>query len=108
MKQFNFNQVSEEELASLIDRSVKKALNQLEKPEEALLTIEQAAELLHLTKPTLYSKVSKGEIPFMKGSKRLYFSREELINYIKEGKSMTHNEVKNNVSDFLTSKRGAR
>ena len=94
MKQFNFTQVSEEELASLIDRSVKKALNQLEKPD--------------LTKPTLYSKVSKGEIPFMKGSKRLYFSREELLNYIKEGKRMTHNEVKNNVSDFLTSKRGAR
>ena len=106
MKQFNFTQVTEEELARLIDRSVKKALNQIEKPEEALLTIEQAAELLHLTKPTLYSKVSKGEIPFMKGSKRLYFSKADLIQYLKE--KTPHGQLNRPVeaSDFLGPKKG--
>ena len=42
---------------------------------EYLLTIREAAEFLSLSVPTMYFKVSKGEIPCMKRSKRLYFSR---------------------------------
>jgi excisionase family DNA binding protein len=41
---------------------------------EKLLTVQEAAEFLNLSVPTIYLKVSKGEIPFMKRSKRLYFS----------------------------------
>jgi excisionase family DNA binding protein len=52
---------------------------------EQLLTIQEAAEFLSLTVPTMYSKVSKGELPVMKRSKRLYFSRTELLDYLKDG-----------------------
>ena len=41
---------------------------------EQLLTVQQTAKFLNLTVPTIYSKVSKGELPVMKRSKRLYFS----------------------------------
>ena len=54
---------------------------------ERLLTIQEAAEFLSLTVPTMYSKVSKGELPVMKRSKRLYFSRTELLEYLKQGHS---------------------
>jgi len=54
---------------------------------EQILTIQEAAEFLSLTVPTIYSKVSKGELPFMKRSKRLYFSRTELLEYLKQGHS---------------------
>ena len=54
---------------------------------ERLLTIQEAAEFLSLTVPTMYSKVSKGELPVMKRSKRLYFSRTELLEYLKQGRS---------------------
>ena len=53
---------------------------------ENFLTVNEAARFLSLSKFTIYSKVSKGEIPFMKRSKRLYFSKIALIEYIKVGK----------------------
>jgi len=53
---------------------------------EQLLTIQEAAEFLRLTVPTMYSKVSKGELPVMKRGKRLYFSRTELLEYVKAGR----------------------
>jgi excisionase family DNA binding protein len=52
---------------------------------EQLLTIQEAAEFLHLTVPTMYSKASRGELPVKKRSKRLYFSKLELIDYLNEG-----------------------
>lgn len=56
----------------------------IEQPEK-LLTIKEAAQFLNLTVPTIYSKVSKGELPVMKRSKRLYFSSIQLMEYIKDG-----------------------
>ena len=60
---------------------------------EQLLTIQEAAEFLSLTVPTMYSKVSKGELPVMKRSKRLYFSRTELLEYIKAGRKKSNAEI---------------
>ena len=54
---------------------------------EQLLTIHEAADFLKLTAPTIYAKVSRGELPHMKLGKRLYFSSAELRSYLKaEGK----------------------
>ena len=72
---------------------------------EQLLTIQQAAELLSLTVPTLYSKVSKGELPVMKRSKRLYFSRTELTEYIKEGRKKSNAEIEAEAEAYLTDKK---
>ena len=72
--------------------------------ENKLLTIDQAAKFLNLSKSTVYSKVSKGELPYMKKGKRLYFSQEELVDYIKSGKIKTVVEIENDVDDFLSKK----
>ena len=56
---------------------------------DKLLTVHEAAEFLSLAVPTVYSMVSRGELPVMKRSKRLYFSRVELINYLKQGRKKT-------------------
>lgn len=69
---------------------------------EALLTIQQAANLLNLTVPTMYSKVSKGELPVMKRSKRLYFSRTELLEYLKAGKKKTFAEIEAEAETYLS------
>jgi|GEM_PF-441583 len=63
-----------------------------EHPEE-LLTIQEAAELLSLTVSTMYSKVSKGELPVMKQGKRLYFSRTELLDSVKSNRKKKDVEV---------------
>ena len=73
---------------------------------EKLLTVQEAADFLSLTKATIYSKVSRGELPFMKRSKRLYFSSTELLEYIKVGRKMTNAEIEAEAETYLKKKGG--
>lgn len=59
---------------------------ELQVESEQLLTIQQAAQLLNLSVPTIYGLVSKAEVPVSKKGKRLYFSKQELTAWIKEGR----------------------
>ncbi len=70
---------------------------------EKILNVKQVAEMLGLTVPTIYSKVNKGELPYMKLSKKLYFSTLEIMEYLKRG---TQNSILNteDASQFLTKK----
>ena len=72
---------------------------------EQLLTIQEAAEFLSLTVPTMYSKVSKGELPVMKRSKRLYFSRTELLEYLKDGRKKSNAEIEQEAKAYLLNKK---
>jgi excisionase family DNA binding protein len=72
---------------------------------DQLLTIQQAAEFLSLSVPTLYTKVSKGELPVMKRSKRLYFSRTELLEYLKDGRKLTNTEIEQQADQYLANKK---
>ncbi len=69
---------------------------------EQLLSIQEAAEFLSLTVPTMYSKVSKGELPVMKRSKRLYFSRTELLDYLKDGRKKSNYEIEQEADLYLS------
>ena len=85
-----FISITKDELETIIIDCVNACLRndklrKEEAPEDVLMTIQEAAEFLHLTVPTLYSKCSKGELPVKKRSKRLYFSKLELITYLNEG-----------------------
>lgn len=73
---------------------------QFEQPEQ-FLNIQEAAELLTLSVPTIYSKVSKNELPVMKRGKRLYFSRTELLNYLKDGRKLTNDEIVSEAAKHL-------
>ena len=73
-----------------------------EQPEH-FLTIQQAAAFLCLSVPTIYSKVSKRELPYMKQGKRLYFEKSELSEYLKAGKKKTSAEME--AENYLTTKK---
>ena len=96
-------------LIQKIDNLERKLLEQegkqTTKTSDDLLTVDQAAEFLNLAKPTVYSMVSRGELPYMKRSKRLYFSREDLVSYIKSGRKLTNEEIKDDAADYLTIKK---
>lgn len=66
-----------------------------------LLTITEASELLSLTTPTLYGLVHKNTIPYSKKSKRLYFSKTELLDWIKSGRRKTIAESMENPESHL-------
>src|SRR5690554_3617108 len=87
----------------LIEKQEQKPTDQ---PEQ-LLTIQEAAEFLSLTVPTMYSKVSKGELPVMKRGKRLYFSRTELLEYLKEGRRKTNAEIEQEAKAYLSNNKKA-
>src|SRR5690554_4837632 len=86
----------------------KNEQGQTDKPDE-LLTIKEAAEVLNLKVCTIYSKVSKGELPVMKRSKHLYFSRIELLEYIKKGRKKSNADIEAEANAFLMeNKKGGR
>lgn len=67
-------------------------------PNDKLLTISQAAELLNLAIPSVYGLCHRSIIPYMKRSKRLYFSEKELRDWIKSGRRLTIQEIKDDTS----------
>ena len=95
-----------EELNQLKQLLLKQSSN-AQPVQEQLLTAEQAAEFLNLSLQTIYSKVSKGELPVMKQGKRLYFSNLELIDCLKKGKKKSYTEIEAEGDKYL-SKKGDR
>jgi excisionase family DNA binding protein len=54
--------------------------------EDTLLTLTEAADFLKTSPAALYTKVSRGEIPFSKPGRRLYFDKDELKKWVKQGR----------------------
>ncbi len=73
-------------------------------PQEDLLTISGACELLNLAKSTLYNLVYKQAIPCMKRGKKLYFSKKELIKWVAQGRKETQEEIDEQAQAFLDSR----
>jgi excisionase family DNA binding protein len=92
------------EVSELKELLLKKQQTATIVPVEELLTVEQAAEFLNLSVPTIYTKVSRGTLPVMKKSKRLYFSNLELMNYLKDGRKKTNEEIEQEADTYLSKK----
>lgn len=82
--------------------SLSKQVNKEEVNLEKFLTIQEASKVLNLTTSTLYSKVSKREIPSFKQGNRLYFSSIELTEYLKQGKKKTFAEIEAMAETYLS------
>jgi excisionase family DNA binding protein len=89
-----------------IERLLTDATPKAGEPQNDLLKPTEAAELLNYSVPTLYSKVSRGELPNMKRGGRLYFSRAELQTYIKQGRRMTTEEAAADAVDKFRKQKG--
>ena len=61
-------------------------------PVQDIITIHQASSLTGYAVQTLYGKVSRKEIPFMKKGGKLWFSRKELIEWVSDGKQVSIEE----------------
>ena len=73
---------------------------------DELLTVQDTAKFLSLSVPTVYTLISKGELPVMKRSKRCYFSKVDLINYLRQGKKKTLAETATEAENYLKKKGG--
>lgn len=97
MKPFTFDQIPKmmNKLYEKMDRIERmlSAFPQVQLRNDELLSIAEASQLLKLAIPTIYSKVSRNEIPVNKQGKRLYFYKSELIEWIRSGRVKTNEEV---------------
>jgi excisionase family DNA binding protein len=104
-------QLDSEQLSTLIQSAVRKAISEVSQnnstqPEaDQLLTIKPAAEFLSLSVPTMYTLVSKAEIPVSKRGNRLYFSKQELTDWIKAGRKKTIAEIEDEADKYLSNKK---
>ena len=86
----------------LIERQEHTPTEQLEQ----LLTIQEAGDFLSLSVPTMYCKVSKNELPVCKRGKRLYFSRTDLMEYVKAGRKKSNAEIEEEAKSYMKMKGG--
>jgi excisionase family DNA binding protein len=68
--------------------------------EDEIGGIELAIELTGLAKPTIYGLVSERKIPHSKRGKKLYFSRQELLVWLTNGKRKTQDEIAAEAANF--------
>jgi excisionase family DNA binding protein len=67
--------------------------------------INLAQEITGLAKPTIYGLVAQSKIPYMKQGKKLYFSKRELTDWIKQGKRKTIADIEAEADSYLSGKR---
>jgi len=63
------------------------------------LTIPKAAEILQVTKQTLYGYVDRGEIKFSKPKRQIYFNKQDLLDFMNSGKVITKREQSIEIAD---------
>ncbi len=57
------------------------------------LTVDQAAEYLHVSKSWIYKRTMNAKIPYYKTGKKLMFKRSELDSYISLGRAKDENSM---------------
>ncbi len=104
--------ISKNELESLIENSVRKILNEnvngQNSNDDGLLTVKETANFLRLAVPTIYGYIHLRKIPCFKKGKRLYFSKDALINWVKEGKLKTLSEIEQEANTYLLTRKYKR
>jgi excisionase family DNA binding protein len=106
MENLVFTQLTIPEVRQLFRQELEtyfstKTHNPTQQATDQLLTIAQVAEFLSLSVPTVYGLVSRSVIPCMKKGKRLYFSKDEISDWIKTGKKKTISELSAEADTYL-------
>ena len=75
---------------------------------DKLLTVDEAAKMLSLAVPTVYKLVNQNKIPFMKRTKRLYFSEQRLNDWLLRSQTQTDDERFGAVDTYLVKRRSRK
>lgn len=95
--------ISERVTASILNAvRIESEANQ---PEAEVLTVPEAAKFLRLSVQTVYTLISKGTLPVMKRSKRCYFSKSDLLEYLKQGRKNTLADIESSAVQYLVKKK---
>lgn len=71
-------------------------------PEQAeILNVKEAAEYLRFKVSTLYEKTSLKQIPHFKKGNKLFFKRQDLKEWVQQGRVSTKSEIGDKASLYL-------
>ena len=90
------------ELKALLLNKVKQQ-PQTENP----LGIKDVSKLIGKTVPTIYGYCQRNEIPYSKNGNRLIFWKSEIIQWLKQGKVKTIQEIEATANTYLSNKNKA-
>jgi excisionase family DNA binding protein len=104
MKKNQFYLINEEVINLLVEKITGKLnvrlANQFSGQEDPILTIDELAKLISMTKGSIYGLVHKNAIPYHKKGK-LYFLKSEILEWIKSGKRETKTSLDEKANDYL-------
>lgn len=95
-------------LAEQITANIKNELQiqpQKVTQEDEFFNIDELSKLIGLTKPTIYGHVHRNTIPFIKKGRMLRFSKNDILNWLQDGKSKSKADIDNQVNEYLAKKR---
>lgn len=80
-------------------------LNASQPETDQIGSIDLACEITGLARQTIYGLVAQSKIPHMKRGKLLYFSKQELTDWIKQGRRKTVADIQTEAQNYVSGKR---
>ena len=90
---------------SRLEDLVVKLLDQPQKGKEDFITLKQVCEITGYAAPTIYGLIGKNAIPHFKRGQRLFFERDAILAWIKEGKRKTKAEIETSADNYLSNRK---
>ena len=87
--------------------AIKNLLAEVGSPKE-VLTSDEAAAYLGISKSALYTLTMGRQIPFYKSAKLCYFDRQEIIDWMKSNRVATQEELDAKAREILEKKGGRK
>lgn len=88
-------------------QAIKEVLVEIQSPKE-VLTTDEAAKYLGISKSALYKLTMGRKIPFYKSAKLCYFDRQEIIDWMKSNRVATQEELDAKAKEIIKKKGGKR
>jgi excisionase family DNA binding protein len=113
MENLVFTQLSVSEVRQLLRQELEaffaeRPLANAQPETDEIRGIALAQEVTGLARPTIYGLVAQSKIPCMKRGKKLYFSRQELNNWLKQGRRKTVTDIEAEAETYLSTRGGKR
>ena len=98
------------EFEKIIENCLRRVLEEkpdllVKDPEKEILSVDEAADYLGLSKQTVYQHVHKRKIPHSKRGRRLFFRRSELNDWLDKGRKKTIPEIDDDVREYMKGNR---
>ena len=89
-------------------QEIKDLLQEVQGSPKEVLTSDEAAAYLGISKSALYKLTMGRKIPFYKSAKLCYFDRAELIDWMKAHRVATQEELQAQAKEILKKKGGRK